>query len=450
MALQESFGLKEAVAIIGKEKKLIAVIVLTLTAIGTIVGLLIPPVYQAKTELLVNFSKVNQNSSEVIASEIEANLRLIETYKYIIGSSRVINHVADEYEGSLSAADLKKKITVKADENTQIITIMVEDGNPETAIRIADLTAGFFRDDIQKLMQLNNVHILTEASVAGSDAMNQRKTTVFSFLSFCLSIIAAVLAVIWKENILNRLDTLEKIERHFQIPALGLVPYIRKKKDGRKRNWFKKRKDPVSPRIVAESYRTIRAHLKYIIKEKNAKAIMVTSTAPGDGKTLLTSNLAISMAKQNLRTVYVDLDLRKGVGRYYLSVPAKEGVSHYLSGQKPIDKLIFPTKIPNLSFVGTGPYPSDPAELLSGERIAELIGLLKERFDIIMIDSPPLIIADPLLISGHVDGCVIVADAQKTKISQMEGNVGKLRKVRADIWGIVLNKAKTGSTDLYY
>ena len=448
--MHESFGLKEAVAIIAKEKKLIAVIVLTLTALGIIVSLLIPPVYQAKTELLVNFSKIKQDSNEINPNEIETNLRLIETYKYIIGSSRILDHVAEEYGGSLSSADLEKKITVKADENTQIITIVAKDSNPENAAEIADLTAGFFKRDIMKLMQLDNVQILTEAKVNGSDALIQPKTVVFSFISFCLSVLVAVLAIIWKENVLNRLDSMEKIERHFDVPALGLVPFLTKRKIGRFGRMLRREAEPDSQRMVAESYRTIRTHLKYMIKEKNAKTIMVTSTNPGDGKTLLTANIAISMAKQNLKTLYIDLDLRRGVGRYVLSVPGREGISQCLSGQRPIDKLIYSTKIPSLSFLGTGPYPSDPAELLSSDRMAELIGDLKKKYDIIMIDCPPLLIADPLIISGHVDGCVIVADARKTKIDQMAENIRKLRKVKTDIWGIVLNKAKTSSSNLYY
>ncbi len=447
--MQESFGLKEAAAILGKEKKLIAAIIFTLTALGVIAGMLVPPVYQAKTDLLVNFNKVEQNSNEINANEIETNLRLIETYKYIIGSSRILEQVAEELGGSLSSADLKKKIAVKTDEKTQIITIIAEDSNPKEAMKIADSTAGYFKADIMKLMQLNNVHILTEANVDGSSGLIKKRTAVYTFISFCLSIIVAVLAIIWKENILSRLDSMAKIERNFSVSALGLVPFTKKSKTKKRRFLFKRRTEQITW-MIEESYSTIRTHLKYMIKEKNAKVIMITSANPGDGKTMVTSNIAISMAKQNMNTLYIDLDLRKGTGRDVLAVPQTEGISQYLYNKTPIEELIFPTRVPNLSFLGTGPYPSDPAELLSSERLAELINLLKERFDIIMIDSPPLMIADPLIISGHVDGCVIVADARKTKISQMAENIRKLRKVKADIWGVVLNKTKTGNSDLYY
>ena len=443
--MQESFGLREGAAILGKEKKLIAVIIFTLTVLGVIVGMVVPPVYQAKTDLLVNFNNIEQNSNEINANEIETNLRLIETYKYIIGSSRILEQVAEELGDSVSSADIKKKIAVKTDENTQIITIIAEGRNPEEAMKLADSTAGFFKADIMKLMQLNNVHILAEANVDGSDTLMEKRVAVYAFISFCLSIVVAALAIIWKENILNRLDSMAKIDQNFTVPALGLVPFAKAKKSKIRR----KRAEQITW-MIDESYSTIRTHLKYLMKEKNTKVIMFTSANAGDGKSIVTSNIAISMAKQNMKTLYIDLDLRKGTGREVFAVPQREGVSHYLSGKCSAEDIIFPTQVPNLSFLGTGPYPSDPAELLAGERLGELIEHLKKSFDIILIDSPPLMIADPLIISGHVDGCVIVADARKTKITQMAENIQKLRKVKADVWGIVLNKAKTGNSNLYY
>lgn len=204
---------------------------------------------------------------------------------------------------------------------------------------------------------------------------------------------------------------------------------------------------------IAESYRTLRTNIQFASIGKEVKSILVTSTLPGEGKTTTAANLAVVMGQAGKKTVYIDGDLRRPTGYETLHVNNFRGITSYLVGDASINDIIQETEIPNVSVITSGPIPPNPAELLGTEEMSLLIEELKTRFDMVIVDSAPaLAVADPIVLSTYVDGCLIVIHSGKTNEDLVEKVIEQLKMVDARILGVVLNKIprKKKEENYYY
>ncbi|HEY9124298.1 MAG TPA: polysaccharide biosynthesis tyrosine autokinase, partial [Bacteroidales bacterium] len=160
---------------------------------------------------------------------------------------------------------------------------------------------------------------------------------------------------------------------------------------------------------LAESFRGLRTNLQFILREKDDKSILVTSTISGEGKTFCAVNLGIVLSMANKKVLLMAFDLRKPKIHRYLNIPNKTGISSYLSNQAQYEEIIVPTNINNLFFAPAGPVPPNPAELLETENMEKLIKKVKEDFDYIIFDTPPVaVVTDALLISKYASCSLFV------------------------------------------
>jgi capsular exopolysaccharide synthesis family protein len=191
---------------------------------------------------------------------------------------------------------------------------------------------------------------------------------------------------------------------------------------------------------AAEAYRLLRTSVVLSIESGASKTILITSSQPGEGKTTTTINTAISMAQFGASVLVIDCDLRTPRAHEALNAPQEPGLTTYLSSQADIDSLIQKLRIPGLSFLASGPVPSTPAELLSSEKMKELLDILAQRYDYILIDSPPMInLADTIILSTLVDGVLLVVQGGKSNRDLVRRVRQELSNVGANILGVVLN-----------
>ncbi len=161
---------------------------------------------------------------------------------------------------------------------------------------------------------------------------------------------------------------------------------------------------------LAESFRGLRSNLNYLMRTKNEKIILITSTISGEGKTFCSVNLSTIIAMSNKKVLLASLDLRKPKLHRYFNLPNTDGISNYLIDQISFDDIILPTNINNLFFMPSGPVPPNPAELLETEKMKDLVAKLRERFDYIIFDSPPIaIVSDAIILSEYADATLYVA-----------------------------------------
>jgi len=207
-------------------------------------------------------------------------------------------------------------------------------------------------------------------------------------------------------------------------------------------------KDP-----VAEQYRTIRTNIQFSGADQEIKSIVLTSTGPGEGKSTTASNLATVYAQQGLRVLLIDADLRKPTAHYTFRVENHVGLTNVLTKQSKLEQAVQGTEVPELFLLTSGPIPPNPAELLASNNMMELLKEMKEEFDMIVFDTPPVLaVADAQILANQVDGSILVVSSGKTDKEAALKAKELLLKANAKVLGAVLNnrKMEEGSDYYYY
>ena len=212
-------------------------------------------------------------------------------------------------------------------------------------------------------------------------------------------------------------------------------------------------KDSVS---FNEEIKKIRTNIKFSSVNEDVKVICVTSSLPGEGKSLISANLAASFAQYDEKVLLIDCDLRKGRQRKLFNIPNNNdlGLSKLLINKRwenEYKNYINATKINNLSVIPTGIFPPNPSELLTSERFLFLIKKLKEDYDRIILDCPPIEgLSDALVVSSLADTTVLVAKYKSTPMNLLEKSKKALDKVGSKLAGVVLNHVDKEPNTYYY
>ena len=212
-------------------------------------------------------------------------------------------------------------------------------------------------------------------------------------------------------------------------------------------------KNPKSP--ISEIFRTLRTNIQFMNSQKGAKTILVTSTVPEEGKTWISSNLAVTFAQAGKRVVLIDSDMRKGRVHKLFKTDYVPGLSNYLSGidmtgninkidsddEEIIYKFIKKTYIDNLYIIPSGNYPPNPSELLTSETTIKMLEKLKEVFDVVILDgTPSLYVSDSIILSRIVDSTLIVVEHNVTKKDSLLKVKKAIENVGGKIAGVIVNK----------
>jgi len=199
----------------------------------------------------------------------------------------------------------------------------------------------------------------------------------------------------------NKIEDKKDIERHTRIPVIGTIGH------NDSHHSVPVYIDPKGS--LAESLRSLRTNLQYVLREKDQKVVMITSTISGEGKTFAAVNLAAIMAMGNRKVLLVGLDLRKPSLHRIFETPNETGLSTYLIEQTEYDQIIKTTYIENLYLAPSGPIPPNPAELIETERMEAFFEQAKKEFDYIIIDTPPVaLVTDSILISRYADASIFM------------------------------------------
>lgn len=209
--------------------------------------------------------------------------------------------------------------------------------------------------------------------------------------------------------------------------------------------------DPKS--AVSEAIRCLRTNIQFLNVGKKSQVVVITSSAPQEGKTFVAANLAIVTAQANKKTLLIDADMRRphlhkifGIGG------GKEGLSTALSGEMSSLKEVpfLDTMIENLTLLTSGMVPPNPAELLEGGTFNKLLSMAREEFDIIYVDTPPLLsVTDPIIVSKRADGTILIVMADVTPQKIATRSYSLLKEAGVHVIGTVLNRVDTGPGGYY-
>ena len=207
--------------------------------------------------------------------------------------------------------------------------------------------------------------------------------------------------------------------------------------------------DPKS--VISEQYRAIRTNIEYSNVDQNTKTILVTSSDKNEGKTTTVSNLAVSFANLNKKVLLIDCDLRNASIHKMFRLNNIYGLTDILAKDRAVDKCIQKTELENLYVLTAGSTPPNPAEILSSEKMKNLIEDLKNIYDYIFIDTPPIgLVTDAGVLSSFTDGVVLVVKSESVEKKYLEETKKKLDAVDARILGAILNSYKSEQKDYNY
>lgn len=315
-------------------------------------------------------------------------------------------------------------------------------------------------------LQTSNIKVIDPAEIPRRPITSSKQQVFLVSLMIGLFLGGGLIFVLdWLDKTLK---TPEEVERSLQIPSIGIVPALgsNSKNDYYAYSYGQNKQKPkkqikqielanvVDPESsIAESYRNIRTSILLSTAEGPPKVMNVCSALPQEGKTSTIVNLAVSFTNLGKKVLIIDGDMRKPKIRSIFHLKNAGGLSSFLVGKTKIDDVFFETDIPNLYVIPSGPVPPNPAELLDSSKMKVLVHKMKEFFDFVFIDSPPLIgIVDPVIISRHSEGTLLVIWGGKTSKKVVEKAKAELEKYNIKILGVVLNNLnlkKTGGYGYY-
>jgi len=320
----------------------------------------------------------------------------------------------------------------------------------------------------QRAEQQNNLRVIEPAQVPGAPVGPRRMFTIM--LGLLLSTAAGVGLAFFLDYLDNTIKTVADVGRYAQLPALSVIPAVAtsapRRLSARGKRLISKGASNGSTSAasqlasfdnrssVAEAYRVLRTSVLLSAAGHAPKTILITSGQAGEGKTTTVVNTAISLSQMGASVLIVDCDLRRPTTHKVLGADHNRGLSTYLSSENvTLEDVIQKLPIANLSLLPCRPIPPNPAELIISDRMKDMLRELAERYDHILVDSPPLInVTDPVILSTMVDGVILVVHGGKSTRDIVRRARQELTNVGAKIFGVVLNNVdlKREGYDYYY
>lgn len=208
--------------------------------------------------------------------------------------------------------------------------------------------------------------------------------------------------------------------------------------------------NPRSP--ISEHFRTVRTNLQFASVDEELRSLLITSSGPGEGKSMTTANLAVVYAQQGKKVLLIDADLRKPTVHYTFRLDNLKGLSNVLVGEDTLDETIIRTDVDNLDVMTSGPIPPNPSELLASKKMQNLLNDAKVSYDLVIFDTPPVLaVTDAQVLANIVDGSILVVRSKQTEFEAATKAKEALVPAQAKLLGTILNdRAKEKSNHYYY
>ena len=315
--------------------------------------------------------------------------------------------------------------------------------------------------DLRRMMNTNNIR-LVDGAVEPKEPIAPRVSVNVS-IALLIGLVLGLGLAILREQLDNTLKTPEDVEQKLGVTFLGLLPEIAEEEGGdtpKRPRRARRLTTTLAPELlvherptsgIAEAARALRTNLMFMNPDHPYRRLLVTSAAPAEGKTTVAVSIAVSLAQGGQRVCIIDCDLRRPRLHRIFDRAGDIGLMNVILGEATIDEVAKPTIVPNLSCIPCGPIPPNSADVVSSEKFRRLLDEVSERFDRVVLDSPPIVaVTDSAIASTLVDGVVFVVRAFKTSVNLCRSGLRTLQDVDAPIAGAVLNAVNLNRHEYNY
>lgn len=411
----------------------------TLTVLAT-------PLYRASSQLFI--STTSQSSVSDLAEGSSFTFRQVTTYADLVTAPVVLQPVVDSLGLDEDPEQLAARISTDVPDNTVLIDVRVIGENPERAALIANTVAEQFTSTVDELEQSDTQGVSpVKASVvrparAPESPVSPNPSRNLA-LGLSLGAMLGVAAALLRDVMDTRIRGAADLERVADLPVLGGIAFDR---DVARNPLISDAADH-SPR--AEAFRAVRTNLHFIDAVEQPRSLLITSCLPREGKSTTVLNLAMTLAAAGSEVCVVEADLRRPNLVERMGLESGAGLTTVLIGQASLDDVLQPSRS-HLMALGAGAIPPNPSELLGSPAMRTLLEELRDRFEYVVIDAPPLLpVTDAAVLSKLVDGTILVVGAGIVHRHQLLSVLATLDGVDARVLGLLMNRLPVAAAQDY-
>lgn len=306
---------------------------------------------------------------------------------------------------------------------------------------------------IAKAGEIGNVRIV-DTAVEPIEPIAPKKLQILILSIFLGGFLGTLLALL-RNMMRSGIKDSSQIENELDLPVYATVP--RSPVQESRINILKKKKNiPIlavknSDDIAIESLRSMRTAIHFALSSARNNLITISGPAPEVGKSFISTNLATILAQSDKRVLIIDADLRRGYLHKYFNLDTQPGLTELLNGQQSLDTVIRPTEVPGLSVISRGKSPANPSELLSSNQFKNLLEQMSEKFDHVIIDTPPVLaVTDGIIISQYTGVNLVIARYAKTQMKELELTLNRFEQAGVKVNGFILNDIQRSSAGYSY
>ena len=421
-------------------------------AAGLILGLLCAIAVSATAQTLYTATstsfvtvagQVDDSGQGEIFQGSQFAVQRVKSYAPLVKSPDVLAPVIEDLNLDLTVRQLARVVSVTSAPETVLMDVRVESPDPELAARTSDavsLQLGTVIEDLETAREgkLSNVRI----SLARPADIPLHPSSPRVLLNLMLGGVAGLalglVAAVLRHHLDTRVKSSDGVRALTDMSPLGAILHERgaAKRPLVALDWRS---------ASAERFRTVRTALKFVTVDRQLRHFAVTSSAAGEGKTSVACNLAISWAQAGASVCLVEADLRRpGVSRF-LGIDGSLGLSNVVVGESDLDDVLVRWNHGMLTVLPAGSLPPDPAALLGSSAMSSLVERLRDRFDIVIYDSPPLLsVTDGVVLGDQMDGVVLVIRSFSTRPEHVKSSIERLQNARVNLLGTVLTRERSG------
>ncbi|PJJ71847.1 capsular exopolysaccharide synthesis family protein [Diaminobutyricimonas aerilata] len=430
-------------SVIGRMFRKFWVLMVALAIVGlgaaALVSAIMTPVYTSETKLFVSVQTTAAATPSDLVQGNNFAAQKTAAYLEIVPSERVLGPVIDQLGLDETTAELAQRVSATTEPQSVVITIAANADTATAAADLAEAVSDTFSEVVTNELELPvgggispvRIEVLESATLAEEPSSPNLllNLALGGFIGLVAGVVAALVLVLLDKRVRGAREA-EQISGR---AVLGGLQADRISSRGQLVVY----ENPVG--ASAEAYRALRTNLEFVARHGNKKVFLVTSSREGEGKTTTAANLALTMARNGSRVVVVDADLRSPGIAARLGVPSARGLSEVLAGALDAGDALLRSPHDQVTVLPAGERPDNPAELLGSERMSTLIAALAAAFDVVIIDSPAALpVTDAAVLSGQVDGTIVVAAAGRVKQSELASTLEVLRNIQAPVAGVVV------------